>query len=91
MRRNPQPGLYADVGPRKGREEYPAVYLLKGGVTHLLDPSLSPNSDRPALCGLRPAYFTFWLGTGSAGEYDIARSMPLCIRCAKLSRPEELE
>lgn len=86
--RNPQPGLYADVGPRKGLEEYPAVYLPRGHVTHLLPQDASPNKFGPALCKRTPGLFSFWLGTGNQSEYDIARSMPLCTDCNNIVREE---
>ena len=85
-RRRAQEGLYAACGPRRGREEYPAVFLPYGGVTHLLDRDQSPNDDRPALCGME-CRSGLWWGTGTEAEYDQARAMPLCLRCMVASYP----
>jgi len=80
-----QEGLYAEIGPRKGREQYPAVFTIYGNVTHLLDRDQSPNNDLPALCG-RETRQGFWWGTGTEREYDQARAMPLCLACMARSK-----
>jgi hypothetical protein len=85
-RTHAQEGLYAACGPRQGREEYPAVFLPYGNVTHLLTRDQSPNDDLPALCG-RESMSGFWWGTGTEREYDQARAMPLCLCCAVRTKP----
>ena len=64
------------------------VYLRRGGVTHVLP--FGAHTDvityPSALCGRSPAWSCSWLGTGSQGEVDQARRMPLCIRCMNLSK-----
>ena len=85
-RSHAQPGLYAACGPRRGREEYPAVFTAYGEVTHLLTRDQSPNDDLPALCG-RETKQGFWWGTGTEREYDQARAMPLCRDCAEQAKP----
>lgn len=85
-RSHAQEGLYAAVGPRKNREAYPAVFMRCGGVTHLLGVNDSPNYDGPALCGRRTRTpWSLWFGTGSEREYDQARAMPLCQKCAEVT------
>lgn len=64
------------------------VYLRRGALTHVLPfgSGQSTNVSYPSsMCGLRPALFDSWLGTGSQGEIDKAHRMPLCSRCLKLS------
>lgn len=85
MRAKAQEGLYSQVGPRKGREMYPAVYMRKGQVTHLLPPWSSPNDSVAALCGRMTGIGELWLGTGTEDEYDQARAMPLCTNCVELT------
>lgn len=65
------------------QEQFTAVYLPRGGVTHLLPLGDSPNEGYAvALCGTQPQWAHYWFGTGSEQEYAEACSRPLCSRCA---------
>ena len=60
------------------------VYLRRGAMAHLLSPNDSANSGcATALCRLQPRWGTYWYGTGSQYEYEIAARLPLCPRCAR--------
>lgn len=60
------------------------VYYRCGAVAHIkLHTEVATYSW--ALCGRSPKWTESWLGTGNQTEYDNARAMPLCVRCALLA------
>jgi len=64
------------------------VYLRRGGVTHV-KPHVEDSTTTAypmVLCGRSPQLFDAWRGTGNQVEYDQARRMPLCVRCAERAR-----
>lgn len=62
------------------------VYLRRGGVTHVRPFAETIYGNRVGvLCDREPGLFEDWLGTGNQSEHDRARSMPLCIRCMRMS------
>ena len=84
-----QEGLYGAVGPRTGLAEgFPAVYLRRGRVTHLIPKGIDPNDPIVALCGTGPSWYDTWRGTGTEEEYDLARSMPLCLHCLRVLKED---
>lgn len=64
------------------------VYLRHSGVTHIkphIEDSVT-TAYPTVLCGRSPRFLDAWRGTGSQTEYDQARRMPLCVRCAERAR-----
>lgn len=64
------------------------VYSFYGQVTHIkphIEDSMT-TAYPTVLCGRSPQLFDAWRGTGSQAEYDQARRMPLCVRCAELAK-----
>lgn len=65
------------------KDGYTLVFLESGAkVSHVLPPNSSPNEYSRALCRREPTWPSLWAGTGSQGEYEKARILPLCIGCA---------
>ena len=61
------------------------VYHRRGGVTHV-KPHVETAPYPSVLCGRELSWGESWLGTGNQAEYDQARRMPLCVRCAEAAR-----
>lgn len=59
-------------------ERYEWRYLRSGKRTHALVP---PVGRECAECGMGPALFDDWHGTGTQAEYERAASLPKCRRC----------
>lgn len=66
-------------------EQCPRAYTRTGKTAHLLAPMQSLNDRRPALCGVAPAWFDAWRGSGSQDETETLASLPLCRRCETLA------
>lgn len=64
---------------------YIALYTYKSRVAHAVNED-HRHGNSVAVCGLGPAWFNSWYGTGSQDEYETAEKLPLCRRCkARLS------
>lgn len=69
--------------PRPVQKYADVMYSYYGTVSHVVPFGRRddfPGTGGTALCGFEP-----WLGTGSQDEWDKARRLPLCLRCANLA------
>jgi hypothetical protein len=68
------------------------VYTYEGSVSHLLEPSESPQPPGgDVFCRIQPYSITRtgWHGTGSQEEYVKAALLPICRRCAHLFKERQ--
>jgi hypothetical protein len=59
------------------------VYTWTGKRAHVLRFGTGPSDGRAAECSLFPMWGTYWYGTGTQAEWERARALPLCKRCAE--------
>lgn len=73
-----------DALPTLLRDDDALLYTEAGTVAHLVRTRVL---GKEAFCGL---VVLDWWGTGSQSEYDKARALPLCRRCAGQITPYRL-
>jgi hypothetical protein len=65
-------------------------YLWQGVVAHLLGRNSMTGDggglDVVAVCSVGPGIGGVWYGTGSQVEYEVAGSLPRCLRCLAKGR-----
>lgn len=62
-------------------EHYEWRYLPNGNVAHAISAPLAKVS----LCGVGPAWWDDWRGTGVQSEYERLAMLPHCKRCVKVA------